>query len=214
MSGLMLCREAKRLYCGALRFDAWGRKWVPAEPLPAEARPVTPREALTWLSRDGGLRAVPIAVIGPREASARQLDAAARVGRGLAALGVPLLTGGKGGVMEAASRGAREAGGLTIGFIPDEDWRLGNDHVAIPLATGIGPARNILIARSAEALIAVGGEYGTLSEMAFGMQFGKPVFSLCDAPGVRGVVACADPEECIEKVSAAVLRLPSLPPAE
>lgn len=166
------------------------------------------KDALRWLSRDGGARALPVAVVGPRSANAVQLATAEAVGRALAELGVPLLTGGRKGVMEAASRGAFNAGGLTIGFIPDEDWRAANPYVTLPLATGLGPARNVLIARSAEALIAIGGEYGTLSEMAFGMHFGKPVFSLCDAPAVVGVTVCTDVEDCMTRLAESLLRCP------
>ncbi|PKU24530.1 TIGR00725 family protein [Telmatospirillum siberiense] len=206
MSSLTLSRSAGMLYSGNHRFDAWSRTWVEAGSLPSDGQSVTPREAIRWLSVEGGARSLPVAVVGPRNANALQVETAEAIGRSVAELGLPLLTGGRKGVMEAASRGAFKAGGLTIGFIPDEDWRTANPYVRLPLATGLGPARNVLIARSAEALIAVGGEYGTLSEMAFGMHFGKPVFSLCNAPSVAGVTVCTDVEECVTLLAESLLR--------
>lgn len=104
----------------------------------------------------------------------------------LGALGLPVLCGGKGGVMAAVARGVAEAGGLAIGLLPEGDWRAANPHVAIPIATGIGKARNVLTAQGSSALIAVGGRYGTLSEIAFGLHFGKAVFVLDDAPDIPG----------------------------
>jgi hypothetical protein len=208
MSPLMLNRTTAELRSGSYRYDAWTRVWLAADPTTDAGQPATARQALAFLAKAGRLRPVPVAAIGPRDASPTLVRVAEAVGRGVAAMGLPLLTGGRGGVMEAASRGARSAGGLTIGFIPDTDWREANVHVDIPLATGIGPARNVLIARAAEALVAVGGEYGTLSEMAFGMQFMKPVFALCDAPPVKGVTACATVEQCLDLLAESLLRLP------
>ncbi|HXP97651.1 MAG TPA: TIGR00725 family protein [Telmatospirillum sp.] len=208
MSPLIVNQATRTLHCGPYRFEAWNRSWVAGEDGVPRGETLSPRAAVCWLSREGGVRALPVAVIGPRDASVAQLDVAEAIGQELAKMGVPLLTGGKSGVMEAASRGAFAAGGLTIGFIPDEDWRAANPYVSLPLATGLGPARNILIARSAEALIAVGGEYGTLSEMAFGMQFKKPVFSLCDAPSVPGVTVCASVEDCLDRLAISLLRCP------
>src|SRR5690606_28399583 len=98
-----------------------------------------------------------------------------------------------------------EAGGLPVGLIPDEEWHFANPYVAIPLATGIGPARNALIARACQVLSAVGGAYGTLSEMAYGPHFKHPDVALRDAPQVDGVTVCADAEEVMDRVCALVL---------
>lgn len=206
MASLTLSRSVGMLHAGTRRFDAWTRTWVEADAIPADGEAIGAREAIRWLTKEGGARLLPVAVVGPRNANAMQIETAEAVGKAIAEMGLPLLTGGRSGVMEAASRGAFNAGGLTIGFIPDEDWRAANAYVRLPLATGLGPARNILIARSAEALIAVGGEYGTLSEMAFGMHFSKPVFSLCNAPAVAGVTVCADVEDCMTRVAESLLR--------
>lgn len=126
--------------------------------------------------------------------------------------GLQLLCGGKSGVMEAACKGCLEAGGLPVGLLPDEDWRQANPYVAIPIATGIGPARNALIARAAQALVAVGGGYGTLSEMAFGLHFGRPVLTLGEAPPVEGAEACADVDDAIGRIARHLLgRAPRRP---
>ncbi len=137
-----------------------------------------------------------IAVIGSREATEKQLEAAYEVGREIALAGALLLTGGLGGVMEAASKGAKEAGGLVVGILPQEDKNAANPYVDIPIATGLGIGRNVIIARTADALIAVGGEYGTLSEMAFGLQLGKPVIGL-QSWDIKGVIKARTPKEAV-----------------
>ncbi len=169
------------------RFDPSERRWLPADEQ-ISGTPVGPSEAVRWLQRDSGQPCrAPLGVIGPRSASPRQAQVAEEVGAGLAGLGLTVLCGGGGGVMEAACRGVARAGGLSVGLLPGDDWRAGNPHLGVPLATGIGEARNALIARAALALIAVGGGLGTLSEVALGLKFGRPVFGLDDAPAVEGV---------------------------
>jgi len=93
--------------------------------------------------------------------------------------------------MEAVARGVTAAGGTCIGLLPDDDWREANPYV-LPIATGIGKARNVLIAQSSRALIAVGGELGTLTEIAFGLHFEKPVFLIEGAPEVVGARPMSD----------------------
>jgi uncharacterized protein (TIGR00725 family) len=119
-----------------------------------------------------------IAVIGAGRASPEQTDAAEAVGRGLAEAGAVLVCGGLGGVMEAACRGAKAAGGTAVGILPGDDRSHANQHVDVALATGLGEARNALIVRAVDALVAVGGEYGTLSEIALALKTGKPVVGL------------------------------------
>ena len=104
--------------------------------------------------------------------------AAEAVGRALAEAGAVLICGGRGGVMEAACRGAKAAGGITIGILPGTDRREANPYVDIPIVTGIGVARNGIIARTAQVAVAVGGSYGTLSEIAFALAFSVPVVGL------------------------------------
>lgn len=153
----------------------------------ADQRPVTGREALEFLANRRALRPVPVGVIGPKVATPGQEAVAVALGTALARMGLPVLCGGKTGVMEAVARGVSEAGGICIGLLPDADWREANPYV-LPIATGIGKARNVLIAQAARALIAVGGELGTLTEIAFGLHFEKPVFLLEGAPMVGGAI--------------------------
>lgn len=128
----------------------------------------------------------PVAVIGPREASAAHCAMAQRIGGGLAGLGLAVLTGGGPGVMAAACQGAAEAGGLSIGLLRGDDPAEANPHAAIVLASGIGEARNAIIARAALALVAVGNSPGTLSEIALGIRMGRPVFTDGTPPLVDG----------------------------
>lgn len=182
--------------------DPWSWTWTPAAtPVPDDAKEISSAGAVFELHRPGRCRLVPVAVIGPREASSECLATATEMGEALGALGVPLLCGGKSGVMEAAAKGAMGAGGLTIGLLPDDHWTAANDYINLPLATGIGVARNALIARSALALIAIGGQYGTTTEAAFGLHFDKPVFGLNDAPDIPGV----QHRDCVADVVDALL---------
>jgi uncharacterized protein (TIGR00725 family) len=103
---------------------------------------------------------------------------AERVGRAVAGAGAVLLCGGLKGVMEAASRGAAEAGGTVIGLLPGFDASDANRWVTIPIVTGMDQARNVILVRSSDAVIAVGGMYGTLSEIALALKFGTPVIGL------------------------------------
>jgi uncharacterized protein (TIGR00725 family) len=119
-----------------------------------------------------------IAVIGAARASEKELAMAEEVGRDLAASGAVLLCGGLGGVMEAACRGSKSRGGLSIGILPGENRSSANNFVDIAVVTGMGKARNFIIAKSARAVIAVGGSYGTLSEISYALQNGIPVIGL------------------------------------
>ena len=119
-----------------------------------------------------------VAVVGASIADDELAARAEQVGRLLAERGAVVLTGGLGGVMEAACRGAKEAGGLTVAILPTDDRAAANAYVDVALATGMGEMRNALIVRSADVLIAIGGEYGTLSEVAFALRTGTPVVGL------------------------------------
>jgi uncharacterized protein (TIGR00725 family) len=128
-----------------------------------------------------------IAVIGAGEASPPQLAAAEDVGRELARRGAVLVCGGCGGVMEAACAGAQAQGGLSVGLLPGTDRRAANRYVDVAIPTGLGELRNGLIVRASDALIAIGGEWGTLSEIALALKTGRPVVALdswdLDRPG-------------------------------
>jgi uncharacterized protein (TIGR00725 family) len=119
-----------------------------------------------------------IAVIGPGDATPEQVAHAEAVGRGLAEAGAVVVCGGLGGVMAAACRGAKDAGGSTVGILPGGDRRAANEWVDVAIPTGLGEARNALVVRAADALIAVGGGYGTLSEIALALKAGKVVVGI------------------------------------
>lgn len=150
-----------------------------------------------------------VAVVGAGTASAGEAAAAEEVGRGLAEGGAIVVCGGLGGVMEAACRGARSAGGTTVGILPGTRREDANPYVDIAIATGLGELRNGLVVRAADALIAVGGEFGTLSEIALALKVRKPVFALGGwelaraGETVGAIVRAASPEEAVTRALAA-----------
>jgi uncharacterized protein (TIGR00725 family) len=146
-----------------------------------------------------------VSVVGPGDADPAALDAAGQVGRELAERGAVVVCGGRGGVMEAACRGARAGGGTTVGILPDPDRSHANAYLDVALPTGMGELRNGLVARAGDAMIAVGGEFGTLSEIAFALKLGRPVVGLRTWELARGgrpvdtIVAVATPAEAVER---------------
>jgi uncharacterized protein (TIGR00725 family) len=110
--------------------------------------------------------------------SSAEATLAESVGRGLAEAGATVICGGMGGVMAAACRGAKSGGGLTVGVLPGVNASDANPYVDVSIVTGMGEARNVIIVRTATAVIAVGGEFGTLSEVAFALKLGRPVIGL------------------------------------
>jgi hypothetical protein len=137
-----------------------------------------------------------IGVIGGARCSRSVRRLAEEVGRGIAKAGAVLVCGGKGGVMIAACRGAKAAGGLTVGILPG-CWRNGaNRYVDVAIATGINEARNLAIIRTADVLVAVGGSYGTLSEIGFALKAGKKVVGL-ETWDIKGMVPVATAEEAV-----------------
>lgn len=144
-----------------------------------------------------------IAVIGAGDAGDDILKLAEEVGREIAASGALLICGGLGGVMEAAARGAKGAEGTTVGILPGIDKTEANSYIDIKIVTAMSHARNAIIARTADALIAVGGEYGTLSEIALGLKSGKKVIVLESAAAqetknIKGVQIAKNPKEAVE----------------
>lgn len=119
-----------------------------------------------------------VAVVGASQAGAEEVAAAEAVGGLLAGAGAVVVCGGTGGVMAAACRGASEAGGVAVGILPGLDRGQANPWVTVAIATGLGELRNGVIVRSADAVIAIGGAYGTLSEVAFALQRGVPVVGI------------------------------------
>jgi uncharacterized protein (TIGR00725 family) len=137
-------------------------------------------------------------VVGAGRASDDEARTAEAVGRALAESGAVLVCGGLGGVMEAACRGAKSAGGTTVGILPGDDRAQANEHVDVALATGLGEARNALIVRAVDALIAVGGEYGTLSEIALALKAAKPVVGI-GTWDLEPIVAAGGPADAVRR---------------
>jgi len=137
-----------------------------------------------------------IGVIGAGTAGEDILGMAEETGRLIAEHGCLLICGGMGGVMEASARGARGAGGTTIGILPQPDRHTANPYIDIPIATSFGEARNLIIIRTADILIAVGGEYGTLSEIAFALKTEKRVIGL-NTWDIRGIIKAGSPAEAV-----------------
>jgi uncharacterized protein (TIGR00725 family) len=147
-----------------------------------------------------------IAVVGGSEADGATSARAETVGRLLAEQEAVVVCGGLGGVMEAACQGAKASGGTTIGILPGADRAAANPFVDVAIATGMGEARNALVVRAADALVAVGGEFGTLSEIALALRDGKPVVGLDTWELRRGgraidaIVTADSPEAAVDLV--------------
>ena len=139
-----------------------------------------------------------VSVIGGSSADDELLDAAHKLGFLLAEAGYTVLCGGGSGIMEKVCSGAKSAGGTTVGILPGEHPSHANPWIDLAIPTGMGSARNRIVALSGLAVVAVGGRYGTLSEIAFALDAGRPVCSLGGWSEIPGVVAVASPEEALE----------------
>jgi uncharacterized protein (TIGR00725 family) len=144
-----------------------------------------------------------VAVCGAGEPTAEEAAWAEEIGRAVARAGAVLVCGGLGGVMDAAARGVESAGGTSVGILPGADRDAASSHLTVAIATGLGEARNALVVRAADVVIAVGGEFGTLSEIALALKARVPVVGLGTwelskrgAP-VRAIVRAANPEEAV-----------------
>jgi hypothetical protein len=146
-----------------------------------------------------------VAVIGAGTAEEPLLKIAEEVGRLIARRDAILICGGLGGVMEAASKGVRSEGGTAVGILPQDHKNEANTYIDIPVATGFGEGRNVIIARTADAIIAVGGEYGTLSEIAFGLRMGKPVIGI-KTWDIKGIIKGENAEDAVNKAFEAILK--------
>ncbi|TAD86841.1 MAG: DNA-binding protein [Alphaproteobacteria bacterium] len=157
--------------------------------------------AVRRLVGERGARRLPVGVIGPSDASPAELAQAQAAGRAVAALGLPMICGGRGGCMAAAARGAADAGGLVIGVLRSTEWLSANAHIHVPIATGLGEARNAVIASASLALIAVGSGHGTLSEMALGLKLGRLVIAMPEAERMTGAISCPSADAAMELVA-------------
>jgi uncharacterized protein (TIGR00725 family) len=149
--------------------------------------------------------ALQVSVIGSGSEHEERAEA---VGRLLAERGAAVVTGGLGEVMAAAARGAKSAGGTTIGILPDETRGRVNEWVDHVVVTGVGHARNLAVVASGEAVIAVGGRYGTLAEIGFALTLGRPVVVLEPGWDVEGTHRAQTPEEAVEFALAATRHTP------
>jgi uncharacterized protein (TIGR00725 family) len=144
-----------------------------------------------------------IAVVGPSAGTPTELALGEAVGRKIAEVGAVLVCGGMGGVMEAAAGGCAEAGGRSVGILPTDDRLDANPYVTVAVATGMGEGRNAIVVRTADAVIAVHGEYGTLSEIALALKMGKPVVGLGTwelakgGESVDAIVRVSDPGQAV-----------------
>jgi len=151
-------------------------------------------------------------VVGPGRADERETAWAEDVGAGIADAGAVLVCGGLGGVMEAACRGARSRGGMTVGLLPGFDREDANGWVVVAIPTGLGEARNALVVRAADAVVAIGGAWGTLSEIALALKGGTPVVGLATwelmraGEPVEGVIRAEDAAAAVENALARVIR--------
>jgi len=138
-----------------------------------------------------------IGVIGAGTCDNEVYDLARKVGKGIAEMGGILICGGLSGVMEGAARGAFENGGITVGILPGPDRLEANPYISVPIVTDLGHARNVLIVRTADSLIAISGGYGTLSEISIGLKLGKPVIGLRTWPEMDGIHYVNTPDEAV-----------------
>ena len=151
-----------------------------------------------------------IAVIGGSECSPQEAELAEEVGRELARQGVILVCGGLGGIMAAACRGASSEGGVTIGILPGGSRQAANPYVQIPIVTNLGEARNVVLVKSAEAVIAIGGGYGTLSEIGHALRNGLPVVGLNtwslsrNDQSDNSIILAQDPVEAVKKATSSI----------
>lgn len=146
-----------------------------------------------------------ISVVGESDASPKIYKLAEQVGRLIAKAGAVLVCGGLRGVMEAAARGAKSAGGLTVGILPGSKREEANPYINIPIVTGLGYAQNKIVVKTGQVVIAIGGRYGTLSEIGFALGYGIPVVGLKtwelirgDGKVDQGIVYARTPKEAVE----------------
>lgn len=142
---------------------------------------------------------ITIAVIGGNKCSLRITQIAEDIGCEIANLGATLVCGGLGGVMEAACRGAKSADGLTIGILPGNNKNDANPYIDIKIPTGLGYARNVLVVKSADIVVAIDGKHGTLSEIAYAFQMGKAVIGI-DTWDIEGIIKVSTTAEAVKEI--------------
>lgn len=150
------------------------------------------------------MRKTHIGVIGAGECSPEDFEIAHEVGYLVAQREWVLICGGLGGVMEGAAKGCSSGGGMTVGLLPGTDRYSANPYIALAIPTGMGEARNVLVVRASDVIVAIAGGYGTLSEIGFALKVGKPVVGLKTWPGITGIDYVDTPQEAIDRATALV----------
>ncbi len=143
---------------------------------------------------------VQVGIIGSGSCDEKLFSIAERIGEILAEKGCVIINGGLGGIMEASAKGASRKGGIVVGVLPTADKSRANSYVSVAIATNMGHARNMIIVHSSDALIAVGGGYGTVSEMAIALKEGRRVVAIEPPVVLPGLILAKSPEEAVEKV--------------
>ena len=141
-----------------------------------------------------------IAIVGGRDTTQELLEQATQVGRLIARSGFGLVCGGMGGIMEAAAKGCKEEGGLTVAILMHDNPKYANPYMDVVIPTGLGIARNLLVVRAGEAVIAIDGKYGTLSEIAYALQINKPVIGIKTWDVSEAIIKVNSAEEAIKEV--------------
>ncbi len=206
---LLLQKTTQSFYTSSKKiFCPTSITWQDIEHLPNDIIeiPLTQAVKILQSSSEHKIR-TPIGIIGTRTPTQEQYEKAEILGKEIANLGFTVLCGGKTGVMEAACKGVMQANGTSIGLLPDENPSFANPFVTIPIASGIGVARNALIARASLCLVVIGGGYGTISEIAYGLQFGKTVLSIEKEPHVDGMEHLSSVDKLIERICTCVLNI-------
>ena len=147
-----------------------------------------------------------IGVIGAGECSLEMYNQATELGRLIGQNNWILFCGGLGGIMEGAAKGCYKTGGMTVGILPGNDKDSANPFITLPIATGLGEGRNLLLVRASEVIVAITGGYGTLSEIGFALKIGKRVIGLNTWPGIDGVEYVETPEQAIQRIIAHLSR--------
>lgn len=188
-------------------FDPNTMKWTLTRTMPEQLVELSYMEAVKKLQISINKIKVPIGVIGSNNPTSEQYQIAEELGKSIANLGLTVICGGRGGIMEAVCKGMSKNNGVSIGILPELDLKNANQFITIPLATGIGFARNMIIASASFCLIAIGGSFGTLSEIGFGLQFGKKIFTInCDLK-INSTINCNTVEQIIENICRVVFAL-------
>lgn len=205
---LRLDRTHRCLHDGAgLVFDGAALMWR-AAPHSLGGEPIEPLAAVRWLQKESGSPSrQPVGVVGGRHGTVAQMALARALGEALARAGLTVLCGGRRGVMLAVCEGVAAGGGISVGLLPGDALGDANHALTVPIPTGIGLARNALIARGSVCLVAIGGGLGTLTEIAYALQFGKRVFGLEGAPHVEGIERLSSVDEAVGGVARVVLAL-------